>query len=152
MKIYFEEEALNTEDLICFPWRYFVKFQDQEYYTHKVDPHIDNQEIIYVGNSGPKERNRLLGGAFALLHPIGFEEPFGLSVVEAMVCGTPVIAFKRGAMPELILDGKTGFLVNNVEEAVEAVNSSKGKNLAAWTIISISHESYAHSNTGLFQT
>ncbi|MDF1574455.1 MAG: glycosyltransferase family 4 protein [Bacteroidales bacterium] len=97
--------------------------QDQEYYTHKVDPHIDNQEIIYLGNSGPEERNRLLGGAFALLHPISFEEPFGLSVVEAMFCGTPVIAFKRGAMPELILEGKTGFLVNNVDEAVEAVNS-----------------------------
>ena len=78
---------------------------------------------MYVGNSGPVERNKLLGGAFALLHPIGFEEPFGLSVVEAMICGTPVIAFNRGSMPELILDGKTGFLVNNVEEAVEAVNS-----------------------------
>jgi glycosyltransferase involved in cell wall biosynthesis len=97
--------------------------QDQEYFARKVDPHIDNQDIIYVGNSGPEERNRLLGGAFALLHPIGFEEPFGLSVVEAMVCGTPVIAFKRGSMPELILEGKTGFLVNNIEEAVEAVNS-----------------------------
>jgi len=97
--------------------------QDQQYYTHKVLPYVDNQEISYVGNSGPEERDRLLGGAFALLHPIGFEEPFGLSVVEAMVCGTPVIAFKRGSMPELILDGKTGFLVNNVNEAVEAVNS-----------------------------
>jgi glycosyltransferase involved in cell wall biosynthesis len=70
-----------------------------------------------------QERNKLLGSAYALLHPIGFEEPFGLSVVEAMVCGTPVIAFKRGSMPELILDGKTGFLVHKIEEAVEAVNS-----------------------------
>ncbi len=97
--------------------------QDQEYFAQKVDPHIDNQDIVYVGNSGPVERNRLMGEAFALLHPIGFEEPFGLSVVEAMICGTPVIAFNRGSMPELILDGKTGFLVNNVEEAVDAVNS-----------------------------
>jgi len=97
--------------------------QDQNYFTSKVSPYIDGQEIIYVGNSGPVDRNKLLGGAFALLHPIGFEEPFGLSVVEAMVCGTPVIAFNRGAMPEVIVNGKTGFLVNNVEEAVEAVNS-----------------------------
>jgi len=99
--------------------------QDQEYFTNKVNPYIDGQEIIYVGNSGPVNRNRLLGGAFALLHPIGFEEPFGLSVVEAMICGTPVIAFNRGSMPELVVNGKTGFLVNNVEEAVEAVNSIK---------------------------
>jgi len=97
--------------------------QDQEYFASKVDPHIDDRDIVYVGNSGPVERNKLLGEAFALLHPIGFEEPFGLSVAEAMLCGTPVIAFNRGSMPELILDGKTGFLVNKVEEAVEAVNS-----------------------------
>jgi glycosyltransferase involved in cell wall biosynthesis len=97
--------------------------QDHDYFTSKVIPYIDGQEIIYVGNSGPVDRNKLLGGAYALLHPIGFEEPFGLSVVEAMMCGTPVIAFNRGAMPELILSGKTGFLVNNIEEAVEAVNS-----------------------------
>jgi len=99
--------------------------QDQEYFTSKVNPYIDGQEVIYVGNSGPADRNKLLGGAFALLHPIGFEEPFGLSVAEAMICGTPVIAFNRGSMPELIVNGKTGFLVNNIEEAVEAVNSIK---------------------------
>ena len=97
--------------------------QDQEYFDHKVKPYIDDQDIIYVGNSGPDERNRLLGGALALLHPISFEEPFGLSVVEAMFCGTPVIAFNRGSMPELILDGKTGFLVNTIEEALEALNN-----------------------------
>ncbi len=97
--------------------------QDQEYFTNKVNPYIDGQEVIYVGNSGPVDRNKLLGGAFALLHPISFEEPFGLSVVEAMICGTPVVAFNRGSMSELIVNNKTGFLVNNVEEAVEAVNS-----------------------------
>lgn len=99
--------------------------QDQEYFDFKVKPFIDDKEIVYVGNSGPDERNKLLGGAIALLHPISFEEPFGLSVVEAMFCGTPVIAFKRGSMPELILDGKTGFLVKTIEEALEAVNNIK---------------------------
>ena len=97
--------------------------QDQEYFANRVNPYIDGQEIMYVGNSGPEDRNKLLGGAFALLHPISFEEPFGLSVAEAMICGTPVIAFNRGSMPELIVNGKTGFVVNNVEEAVELVNS-----------------------------
>jgi len=63
----------------------------------------------------------LLGKACALLHPIQFDEPFGLSVVESMACGTPVIAFERGSMPELIENGGTGFLVGNVDEAIQAV-------------------------------
>jgi glycosyltransferase involved in cell wall biosynthesis len=95
--------------------------QDQEYYDQKVKPYINDRDIVYMGNSGPDERNLLLGGASALLHPIGFEEPFGLSVAEAMFCGTPVIAFQRGAMTELIVDGKTGYLVETIDEAVEAV-------------------------------
>jgi len=64
-----------------------------------------------------------LGNASGLLHPIHFEEPFGLSVAEAMFCGTPVIAFNRGAMPELIAHKKTGFLVNTIDEAVKAVDA-----------------------------
>ncbi|MBT8331103.1 MAG: glycosyltransferase, partial [Deltaproteobacteria bacterium] len=74
---------------------------------------------------GPVKRNRLLGRACALLHPIQFDEPFGLSVIEAMACGTPVIAFDRGSMPELIANGKSGFLVNNVAEAIETVGRIK---------------------------
>jgi len=99
--------------------------QDQQYFEEKIKPEIDGDQIIYTGNAGPEERDSLLGNAYALLHPISFEEPFGLSVAEAMLCGTPVIAFKRGSMPELIEDKKTGFLVGNIEEAVEAVNQVK---------------------------
>lgn len=94
--------------------------QDREYYEREVVPHLDVR-VTYVGSVGPKERDRLLGGAFALLHPVSFAEPFGLSVVEALACGTPVVAFNRGSMPELIKDGETGFLVSGVEEAAEAV-------------------------------
>ncbi len=97
--------------------------QDQGYYDNKVKPFLNDYDIVYVGNSAPDQRSKLLSGAFALLHPISFEEPFGLSVVEAMMSGTPVIAFNRGSMPELILEGKTGFLVNTIEEAVESVNN-----------------------------
>jgi glycosyltransferase involved in cell wall biosynthesis len=95
--------------------------QDQVYYDQYVAPHIANDKVIYAGSVGPVERNRLLGKACALLHPIQFDEPFGLSVIESMACGTPVIAFDRGRMPELIENGKTGFLVNNVDEASESV-------------------------------
>ncbi|HEY0175302.1 MAG TPA: glycosyltransferase [Pedobacter sp.] len=77
--------------------------------------------MVFLGAAGPEQRNELLGSAYALLHPINFEEPFGLSVAEAMLCGTPVIAFNRGSMPELIRHGETGFLVNTIEEAVTAV-------------------------------
>jgi glycosyltransferase involved in cell wall biosynthesis len=96
--------------------------QDEMYYERKIKPLIDDEQVVYTGNCGPKERNELLGGALALLHPVLFDEPFGLSVAEAMCCGTPVIAFNRGAMPELILHGKTGYLVNTIAEAVRAVS------------------------------
>jgi glycosyltransferase involved in cell wall biosynthesis len=99
--------------------------QDEKYFEEKVKPFIDNENIIYAGNSGPEKRDELLGGAYALLHPISFEEPFGLSVVESYFCGTPVIAFERGSMPELVLNGKTGFLVAEIDEAVEAVKKIK---------------------------
>lgn len=102
--------------------------QDQEYFNTRVKPFINDVDIIYVGNSGPTERNRLLGNAFALLHPISFDEPFGMSVAEAMMCGTPVIAYNRGSMAELILDKKTGFLVNTIEGAVNAVFKVKNIN------------------------
>jgi len=95
--------------------------QDQAYYDQYVAPHIDNHKVMYVGSVGPVERKRLLGKACALLHPIQFDEPFGLSVIESMACGTPVIAFDRGSMPELIENGKSGFLVGNVDEAIEVV-------------------------------
>ena len=95
--------------------------QDQAYYDQYVAPHIDNDKVSYIGSVGPAERSLLLGKAMALLHPIQFDEPFGLSVIESMACGTPVIAFDRGSMAELIENGKNGFLVGNVDEAVEAV-------------------------------
>ena len=95
--------------------------QDKEYFNRQVAPHIDNKQVVYLGTVGPAQRNDLLGNALALLHPIHFKEPFGLSVIEAMACGTPVIAFNKGSMPEVIVHQQTGFLVDNVEEACESV-------------------------------
>ena len=99
--------------------------QDKDYFKEKVEPLLDDQ-IVFLGSAGPEKRNVLLKNAFALLHPINFREPFGLSVAEAMLCGTPVRAFNKGSMPELIEHTKTGFLVNDVHEAtgvIPAINS-----------------------------
>lgn len=95
--------------------------QDHDYYRTEVEPHLDGDRIRYVGIAGPELRDRLLGGARALLHPINFNEPFGLSVVEAGACGTPVVAYSKGSMPELIENGSNGFLVSDVNTAAEAV-------------------------------
>ena len=95
--------------------------QDGGTTTSEVAPHIDGQRVRYIGAIGPDRRPTVLAGAVALLHLIGFEEPFGFSVVEAMACGTPVVAFRRGSMPELIDQGTTGLLVDDLDQAVEAV-------------------------------
>jgi len=96
--------------------------QHPEYFREKVEPFIDGDQIVFLGHAGPEKRKELLGNATALLHPIHFNEPFGLSVAEAMFCGTPVIAFNKGSMPELIKNGLSGFLVTSIEEATNAVN------------------------------
>jgi glycosyltransferase involved in cell wall biosynthesis len=95
--------------------------QDQAYFDRYVAPQIDNDRVVYLGSVGPAERSRLLGKARALLHPIHFDEPFGLSVIESMACGTPAVAFGRGAMPEIIENGRSGFLVTDENDAIEAV-------------------------------
>ncbi len=95
--------------------------QDAAYFRDHVEPHIDGDRVIYLGSVGPERRAAVLGAAAVLLHPIAFDEPFGLSVVEAMACGTPVITYPRGAMPEVVDQGVTGLLVDGIDEASAAV-------------------------------
>jgi glycosyltransferase involved in cell wall biosynthesis len=95
--------------------------QDQEYFERAVEPQLDGSSVSFIGPVGPADRQDLLGGARALLHLIDFEEPFGLSVVEAMACGTPVVAYSRGSMPEIVEPGVNGFLVGAEDEAVAAL-------------------------------
>jgi glycosyltransferase involved in cell wall biosynthesis len=98
--------------------------QDERYYAEQVEPYVDGDRVVYLGSVGPGERAAVLGGAAALLHPIAFDEPFGLSVVESMICGTPVIAYPRGSMAEIVDEGVTGFLVGGVAQAVAAVEQA----------------------------
>jgi glycosyltransferase involved in cell wall biosynthesis len=101
--------------LICGP------VHDERYHQELVVPHLDGESVRYLGNIGPAERARVLGEAAALLHPIGFDEPFGLAVVESMVCGTPVLAYRRGAMPEVVDEGVTGMVVDSTGAAIDAL-------------------------------
>jgi glycosyltransferase involved in cell wall biosynthesis len=98
--------------------------QDHEYFERWVEPHIDGDRVTYLGPVGPNRRQEVLGSARALFHLIEFDEPFGFSVVEAMACGTPVIAHPRGSMPEIIQPGVNGFLVGSIDEAADAVGDA----------------------------
>lgn len=99
--------------------------QDQSYFDREVLPHVDGERIRYLGPVGGEQRLRALGKARALLHLINFDEPFGLSVIEAMACGTPVIAIDRGSMPELVTP-ETGILVKSAGEAITALGEIDG--------------------------
>ena len=94
---------------------------DREYYETVIRPLLDHPLIEFLGECGDAEKNELLGNAAALLFPIDWPEPFGLAMIEAMACGTPVVAYRKGSVPELIEDGVTGRIVDNLKEAVKAV-------------------------------
>ena len=119
-------EAIEVAHRVGLPLVIAGIVHDQGYFEAEVAPHIDGERVRYLGPIGPEQRSAVLGGAVALLHLIGFEEPFGFSVVEAMASGTPVIAFRRGSMPELVDDGHSGALVDDVEGAAAAVSSVLG--------------------------
>src|SRR3990167_10581218 len=97
------------------------KIGDASYYAKEIAPHVDGKTVIHHGEIGMSEKVRLYGKAKALLFPVLWEEPFGLVMIEAMACGTPVIAFRRGAVPEVVADGKTGFIVGDEKEMIRAV-------------------------------
>jgi glycosyltransferase involved in cell wall biosynthesis len=98
-----------------------VKEGHTTYFQEQVEPHIDGSQIRYVGTVDDAEKNEMLGRSSALLMPIDWEEPFGLVMVEAMACGTPVIGLRRGAVEEVVDHGTTGFVCDTVNEMVEAV-------------------------------
>ncbi len=95
--------------------------EEKEYFETKVKPYLDNNQIKFIGPVTPGPRNKILGGALATVHLINFSEPFGMTLIESMATGTPVIAFNKGSINEIIEDNKTGFVVDNIKEAAEKV-------------------------------
>ena len=94
---------------------------DKDYFEGSIKPLLEHSQIEFVGEIGEDEKEDFLGGAYALLFPIDWPEPFGLVMIEAMACGTPVIAFRNGSVDEVMENGRSGFVVTTVDEAVDAV-------------------------------
>jgi glycosyltransferase involved in cell wall biosynthesis len=95
---------------------------DREYYDEKIAPMMKSANVDFIGEINDAEKSEFLSGAIALLVPIDWPEPFGLVMIEAMACGTPVIAYNRGSVPEIIEDGLTGFVVEDEAGAIGAVD------------------------------
>jgi glycosyltransferase involved in cell wall biosynthesis len=115
--------AVAIADAAGLPLRVAAKIDkaDRDYYEREIAHLLERPGVEFMGEVCDRNKPALLGGAAALLFPIDWEEPFGLVMIEAMACGTPVIAFRRGSVPEVLEDGVTGFIVDTVEEAVAAV-------------------------------
>ena len=124
-------EAIDVAESIGLPLKIAGIIQDREYFERAVEPRLDGELVQYIGPVGPDRRGDVLGGARALLHLINFDEPFGFSVVEAIACGTPVIASRRGSMVEIVEHAVNGYLVESQVEAVAAVEAAKDLDRAA---------------------
>lgn len=98
---------------------------DMEYFKHYIEPRLSDERIVWIGEVDDQKRNQLMSRALCFLHPVVWEEPFGLTLIEALGCGCPVIAMRRGSIPEVIKDGKTGYVVSNVNELIRAITKIK---------------------------
>lgn len=108
-----------------------VDRSDQSYFDNKIEPLLHQPGIEFIGEIGDKQKADFLGNAVACLAPIDWPEPFGLNMIESMACGTPVIAFRHGSVPEIIEDGVSGVIVNSMDEAIRAVSQVKLMSRAA---------------------
>jgi glycosyltransferase involved in cell wall biosynthesis len=116
------DRAIEIAQRLDMPLKIAAKVAktDEDYYEQQVKPLLADPRVEFIGEIGEPEKQEFLGNASALLFPVDWPEPFGLVMIEAMACGTPVIAFRCGSVPEVIQDGVSGFVVDSVEEAVAA--------------------------------
>jgi len=117
------DRAIEIAKQVQIPLKIAAKVDrvDKDYFESAVQPLLRESLVEFVGEIGEGEKDGFLGNAYALLFPIDWPEPFGLAMIEAMACGTPVIAYRSGAVPEVMEQGQTGFIVEGLEDAVEAV-------------------------------
>jgi glycosyltransferase involved in cell wall biosynthesis len=118
------EQAIAIAQQVGMPLKIAAKIDqaDREYFREVVRPLLQKNALVeYVGEVGGDNKDTFLGEAYALLFPVNWPEPFGLVMIEAMACGTPVIAYPRGSVPEVLENGVTGWIVESIEEAVQAV-------------------------------
>jgi glycosyltransferase involved in cell wall biosynthesis len=127
------DRAIEVAKRTGMPLRIAAKVDpaDREYFDSEIKPLLDHPLVEYIGEIGEGEKQEFLSGAYALLFLIDWPEPFGLAMIEAMACGTPVIAFRHGSVPEIIEEGKSGFIVDSVDQAVEAVSRAGALSRAA---------------------
>jgi glycosyltransferase involved in cell wall biosynthesis len=98
---------------------------DREYFNKEIKPLLDGPLVEYIGEVNDSQKQELIGNAIALIHPIEFPEPFGIVMIESLACGTPIVAFRTGSIPEVVDEGVTGFVVDNVDDAVKALQKVK---------------------------
>jgi glycosyltransferase involved in cell wall biosynthesis len=117
------DRAIEIAKRVGMPLKIAAKVDrvDRDYFDSVIAPLLRDSLVEFVGEIGDIEKDEFLGNAYALIFPIDWPEPFGLVMIEAMACGTPVVAYRGGAVPELIEPGHTGFIVESLEDAVEAV-------------------------------
>jgi glycosyltransferase involved in cell wall biosynthesis len=122
------DAAIRIAALAGMPLKIAAKVDrvDQEYFAERIQPLLQAAHVEFIGEISDDEKAEFLGNAAALLFPIAWREPFGLAMIEAMACGTPVIAFRKGSVPEVIDDGVTGFIVDSEEEAAAVTRDLRG--------------------------
>ena len=126
------DRAIEIAKRVGMPLKIAAKVDpaDRRYFKREIEPLLNDPHIEWLGEISDKDKNEFLGGAYALLFPIDWPEPFGLVMIEAMACGTPVIAYEAGSVSEVMEDGVTGFIVNDIEQAVAAVGRIREINRA----------------------